>query len=309
MPFRYAFLDLATGILPDDQWRMNRWPLSRDYYLRKFGRMPKTGFHHDWNILTEKRLATLIADIDFPDMLGRVPFPNLLYILGIGLYYTERAERGAPAIGPNIARQMLENFKITPEGSQFLTAIQHGGAILQWTDMPKLVKILEDSAGIKGQALAGTFRFIFRTTVRDFLGRSPRRRNLGEVLAMFARQETFKPDIMAYVFMASEVHILARVQNLHSFGNSFITHASYAMETNLTHREPKHVIEYIRKNGIWRAKPDAIAMEDDAKTTLSAAKKRLENLPVEREFVTDPKHWLWSSANPRCPAQVELAQI
>lgn len=292
LPFRYAFLDLANGIYPgSEEWKMDSWPHSRDHYTKKWGWQSKEGLPNGWGLTLEANLAKLLVEMDIVELLENVKYPDCVYILGLGLYYVERAEQANGKISMIISDQLLTQASLSEPGQAFMQEIKEAKKHLTWKSIEQMRMYIAEAVGIPGEELKGTFRFKFTATLPGLLARYGRRRVAAEMLNQYGRQEVFPPFLHAYVMTGNEIILLVDVENHYSFATGFISHLNTSLALK---KESAENIDFIRKHGIFKKDFDIIRVEDaDKRAKMIHA---VENYPVEQEYVANAADWLWSSA-------------
>lgn len=292
LPYRYALLELADGVMPGaDDWQMHKWPHSREHYLKKWGRQGGQQLPSQWDMNREVRLARMLEAMDISELIEHVPFPEFVYILGIGLYYTERVERHSGKITRSLIRQLQSEINLTQSDQADLREKIDGDRRLTWQDMPLLERIIRTAIGAPARRLKGVFKFTIKTTVPGFLERLGRRRIIAGMLNRYEQQSVLKPHIIAYVLTASEIVLLANVENSYSFSNGLVSHLASAM---LVRKEAAAEMDYIRRNGVFDRNISIVTVDDPDRIPYYIS--QIEKIPVEKEYIANAREWLWSSA-------------
>lgn len=296
MPFRYAFMELAAGIHPDDEaWGVKRrWPSDWRQLREKRGVLPLQGMP-EWNRSKEAVLALSLGKLDIVEMAKTVAFPEWLYIIGVGLYYTENIEKKNPKITQNLLTHLLDFFKLEDDAiTTFQSMIKENKAIT-WRDLPVIENKIKAAINYKVLEEKRSYLLSWKTTVPYILDKDGKRwKKIADLLSRMRQQKQYAPNIYAYVFMPSEVNLVVQTQNIFTFMRTLIVHIQNELDGNLSSNEDGEVYTHIVKNGLLvESEPILIADNSDLHRKIAY----VEAIPVECGYADKPAHWKWSSAN------------
>ena len=296
MPFRYAFMELAAGAHPDDEeWLLKRrWPSDWRQLREKRGMLPLQGMP-EWNISKEAALAASLGKLDIVEMAKTVAFPEWLYIIGVGLYYTEDIEKKNSKITQNLLTNLLDSFKLEDDSVAAFQAILKENKTITWRDITGIENKIKAAINYKVLEEKRPYLLSWKTTVPYILDKDGKRwKKIADLLSRMRQQKQYTPDIYAYVFMPSEVNLVVQPQNIFTFTRTLISHIQNELDENLSTNENGDVYAYIAKNGLL-IESDPILIKDNADLHRKIA--HVEKIPVECGYVDEPAHWKWSSAN------------
>jgi hypothetical protein len=133
MNFRYGLREIADGNHPDSSgWRVSayRSDLARGSPAADLGPMPR---RPPWPIEEQRRLIAVLSTASVTDIARDCPFPDWLGYLGLGLHYSEDAERATRALTANWIPQLIE---LLPPHSLSIASLRkvldNSGMTLSW---------------------------------------------------------------------------------------------------------------------------------------------------------------------------------
>lgn len=104
--------------------------------------------------------------------------------------------------------------------------------------------------------------------------------------------------------MLNHVHLIASSPDCAAFARDFKSVTAHKLRKNLAATEPTILDLFRKPDGgfqFWQAGNAPKAIETEA-FFLQKLRYILEN-PVRKQYVTQPEHWYWSSANLECSLQ------
>jgi hypothetical protein len=134
--FRWGLRALAHGAHPDLPGWVVRWgPQVSFTDLEVIAGEPPP--FEGWPLLQQQRLQALIAQANIDHIADECPFPDWLGYLGLGLHYTEDAEKHNPLISREIAPQLERLVAPNSSSSDMLRAraAGEGAERLSWRDL------------------------------------------------------------------------------------------------------------------------------------------------------------------------------
>ena len=138
MLFRYGLHELLLGHHPDSpSWQVSdKHPvLCRGGQPTELGQLPPRW--EPWPIAEQHKLLEVLAKADIHDIRRNCTYPDWLGYLGLGLKYTEDAERETRAITILWIPQLVEE-RYDDEAKQFLASILNSQAVLTWQQIAVL---------------------------------------------------------------------------------------------------------------------------------------------------------------------------
>ena len=137
--FRYGLQQLARGKHPDrSDWRVTR----NDPVLRRGGEPTDLGPLPplwDWPLEDQSALVEVLSKASLKVISGCARFPDWLGYMGLGLCYSEDAERNLRAVTQAWVPQVLEMLPETSPSQPFFKNILGSSVqVLRWRDLEKI---------------------------------------------------------------------------------------------------------------------------------------------------------------------------
>ena len=106
-------------------------------------------------------------------------------------------------------------------------------------------------------------------------------------------------EIHSYVFMLNHIHLIIQAPDIVGLMRDFKRHTTRQLGINIKKTEPNLIELFTSPDGsfkIWKTdnQPKLIETEKFYLQKLNY----IHNNPVHKEYVDQPEHWKWSSANP-----------
>ncbi|MEI7510685.1 MAG: transposase [Candidatus Peregrinibacteria bacterium] len=122
-------------------------------------------------------------------------------------------------------------------------------------------------------------------------------------------QKNKEVKVYAYVFMLNHIHLIVSSPDTSRFLCDFKKYTSRELMKNILATEPNVASLFPEQNGkhkIWQETnfPKLIETED----FFLQKKQYIEENPIRKEYVSNPKHWIYSSANPFSPIALEAVE-
>ena len=126
---------------------------------------------------------------------------------------------------------------------------------------------------------------------------------LGDSISYCRRHKGLR--LYAYVFMINHIHLIASAPDMAAFVRDFKRHTSSEISKNIIATEPDllRLFQTDEKWEFWQKTnmPKIIESED----YFSQKVNYIHNNPVKKQYVQNPEHWLWSSANPESTIKID----
>ena len=115
--------------------------------------------------------------------------------------------------------------------------------------------------------------------------------------------------LFVYVFMLNHIHLIASSHDMIAFVRDFKKFTSKEIQKNIIATEP-NVLKLFQvdenKYEFWQ-KTNMPKLIESEKYFLQKMNYIHEN-PIRKQYVADPSHWYWSSANPHSEIKVEAIE-
>ena len=136
MHFRYALHELQLGKHPDSPtWAVSRIQskLKHGVHPKDLGPLPHLG---SWPLAQQRKLINVIRGVNIKQVSSTSPFPDWLGYLGLGLLYTEDAEREGHVLSQAWALQLMTLLPKHSSSFEMLESIiSDSTRILSWRDL------------------------------------------------------------------------------------------------------------------------------------------------------------------------------
>jgi REP element-mobilizing transposase RayT len=112
--------------------------------------------------------------------------------------------------------------------------------------------------------------------------------------------------IFSFVFMLNHVHLIISSPDTAGFIRDFKKFTSKKIHKNIQDTEPNVLKLFIDENGSYEFwgktnMPKLIESQDFYDNKV----QYIHNNPVKKNYVVQPEHWYWSSANPNCEIKID----
>lgn len=119
-------------------------------------------------------------------------------------------------------------------------------------------------------------------------------------------QENKNLKIFSFVFMLNHIHLIIHSPDVSGFIRDFKKFTSKKVRKNIESTEPNVLKLFLEEDGLYEfwAKtnvPKLIESQDFFENKL----QYIHNNPVKKNYVMQPEHWYWSSANSMCEIKVD----
>lgn len=150
MHFRYALHELLNGNHPDSEsWlvRQSHPVLKRGGQPKELGPLPPLG---SWPMNEQRKLAKVLSCGNLQNIASECPFPDWLGYLGLGLLYSEDAERESQTLSQSWAPQLLQQVPRGSRSHNFLQGIvDNNTQVLSWRDLEAVEADLLNSKSLR----------------------------------------------------------------------------------------------------------------------------------------------------------------
>jgi REP element-mobilizing transposase RayT len=112
--------------------------------------------------------------------------------------------------------------------------------------------------------------------------------------------------IHAFVFMLNHIHLIINSPDVSGFVCDFKKFTSKEFHRNIESTEPNVLKLFLDTDGkyeFWE-KTNMPKIIETEKFYLQKENYIHDN-PIKKNYVTEPEHWYWSSANPRCEIKID----
>lgn len=120
-------------------------------------------------------------------------------------------------------------------------------------------------------------------------------------------QENKELELNGYVFMLNHIHLIATSTDIAGFLRDFKYFTSVKFKFDIEATEPRILQLFIDDNGIYQFWQNTNAPKKIENPNFYRQKLNfIHQNPLRKGYVADPKHWVWSSANPSSPLSFKL---
>jgi len=112
--------------------------------------------------------------------------------------------------------------------------------------------------------------------------------------------------VFAYVFMLNHIHLIVTSPDIIGFVRDFKCHISREIQKNICAFEPTVLKLFEINKGqyeFWEKTNMPVLIESDK--VLQQKADYIHDNPVRKQYVNDPSHWVWSSANPKSTIKID----
>lgn len=121
----------------------------------------------------------------------------------------------------------------------------------------------------------------------------------------FAR-ETKGLRLYAYVLMLNHLHLVGQAEDMGAIMRDFKRHTTKELIANIRAFEPTIERLFLEEGGthqVWQ--PTNLPKQIMTGEYLEQKIAYVENNPVRKQYVAEPGHWIYSSANPNSPVGMD----
>jgi REP element-mobilizing transposase RayT len=138
------------------------------------------------------------------------------------------------------------------------------------------------------------------------------RYNRWQILADSLRycQENKGLELNGYVFMLNHIHLIVTSEDMAGFLRDFKRFTSVKLKENLEATEPRVLQLFVDEKGKYQFWQNTNAPKKIENPKFYRQKLNyIHQNPVRKDYVLDPEHWVWSSANLTSPLNCHLFEV